>query len=51
MVDGQTSRLLPPTFMVWTPSVQHGITWFSGKEAGSLRCTLLSNTVPSVRVP
>ena len=33
-IRGQTSRLLPPTFMSWTPSVQHLMTPFSGNVAG-----------------
>ena len=34
MSDGQTSFALPPTFIMATPSVQHLMTWFSGKVAG-----------------
>src|SRR5947199_124002 len=51
MSEGQTSFALPPTFIIWSPSVQHLMTPFSGKVAGSPRCTELSNTVPSVSLP
>src|SRR5438093_1365085 len=50
MSEGQTRRLLPPTFMSCNPSVQHLMTPFSGKVAGSPRLMELSNTVPSVSV-
>src|SRR5579871_3866684 len=51
MLAGHTSCDLPPTFIFCTPSVQHGITWFSGNEAGSLRLYELSNSVPLIKVP
>src|SRR5262249_43602010 len=51
MSDGQTSRALPPFFIIWTPSVQHLITPFSGNSAGSPRCTDLSTTLPSLTLP
>ena len=33
-LGGQTSLALPPTLIFCTPSVQHGITRVSGKDAG-----------------
>src|SRR5207249_4578247 len=34
MSEGQTRRAFSPTFIFWTPSVQHLITWFSPNSAG-----------------
>ena len=51
MSDGHTSLLLPPTFISCTPSVQHLMTWFSAKVAGSPRWIELSNTLPFGNVP
>src|SRR5207244_1424931 len=48
---GHTSRLLPPTFIICTPSVQQRITPLSGNVTGSPRWYELSKTVPSVSVP
>src|SRR5262249_11397125 len=48
---GQMSFALPPGFIWATPSVQHLITWFSGKVAGCPRSTELSKTVPSMSLP
>jgi NADP-dependent 3-hydroxy acid dehydrogenase YdfG len=48
---GQVSVALPPTFIRCTPSVQHGITRFSGNTAGWPRLCELSNSRPSASVP
>jgi hypothetical protein len=51
-LGGQVSFALPPTFIFCSPSVQHGITRFSGKVAGRPRSTELSKTFPfSSKVP
>ena len=48
---GHTSFAFSPTFIFCKPSVQQGITPLSGNSAGWPRCTELSKTLPSIRVP
>src|SRR5690606_20721866 len=49
--EGQMKRLLPPTFMCCSASVQQGITASSGNVTGSPRSTELSKTWPSISLP
>ena len=51
MSDGQISFAFPPTFIICTPSVQHGITPLSGNVTGSPRSTELSKVSPLVSLP
>ena len=43
--------LLPPTFIICNPSVQHFTTRLSGNVAGVPLSTELSKTLPSRKVP
>ena len=49
--EGIYSFHFEPTGISCKASTQPCITPFTGNEAGWLRCTELSNTVPSINVP
>jgi hypothetical protein len=52
MLDGQITRLLPPTFISISASVQQGMTPLTLRLAGWPPCLAeLSNTVPSMSLP
>lgn len=49
LVDGMTSRRVPPTFMPGTPSVQPAITWLNPNVMGRPKSCELWKIVPSMQ--